>query len=169
MAIAQVGVYYLGVSIHRGREASQLPIFAERRSEPARDFVVEQAGGERQVVRASSGQFQLVHFWATWCPPCRKELPLVLDLAARDPGRLRVWAISTDPEWSTIRTFLKGDVPASVVRDPGGDAYRDYGVSGLPDSYLIDPSGRIRARFSGAQNWTSEMMDQLLERLMKES
>lgn len=75
-------------------------------------------------------------------------------MARRNRRRLEVWAITTDREWMAVHRFIGGDVPSVVVRDPSGAASRSYGVTGLPDSYLIDPQGRIRAKFSGAQNWT---------------
>lgn len=143
-----------------------LPVRVEPRSEPGSDFIVEKPSGERQLVRARTIRFQLVHFWATWCPPCRKELPTLLEMARRNRGRLDVWAVTTDREWTTVRRFFEGEVPSIVVRDPSGGGSRAYGVTSLPDSYLIDPQGRIRARFSGAQNWSASEMDEILDQLM---
>jgi thiol-disulfide isomerase/thioredoxin len=155
--------------LDEGRERAELPVRVERRSDPARDLEVEFPGGARHLIRARSGQFQLVHFWATWCPPCRSELPTLLDLARRERGRLRVWAVTTDHEWEPVRRFLDGRVPATVVRTSSDEATASYRVTGLPDSYLIDPSGRIRARFSGAQNWAAPEMRRILDELLSGS
>jgi thiol-disulfide isomerase/thioredoxin len=134
----------------------------ERRSEPAPDLTVERFGGARLMLPARSGHYQLVHFWATWCPPCRTELPALLDLAERERGRILVWAVSTDRDWPSVEGFLDGRVPPQVVRDPTGEAAHRYRVTGLPDTYLIDPDGRVRARFAGAQNWSAPEMDRIL-------
>lgn len=152
--------------VDEGRRSAELPVRVERRSDTAPDVAVETHRGERLALRSSSGEFQLVHFWATWCVPCRKELPLVLDLAERERGRLRVWAVSTDPNWTSIERFLDARLPPEVVRDPNGEASGAYRVTGLPDSYLIDPAGRIRARFFGAQNWSAPEMERILQDLL---
>jgi thiol-disulfide isomerase/thioredoxin len=165
LAAAQIGLILLWSRSDRDRERSLLPVRAERRSDPAPDLVVERPGGEREAVPARSGRWQLVHFWATWCPPCRMELPTLFDMAKRNRARLTVWAITTDTEWSKVRRFLNGEVSPLVVRDPDGTGARAYGVGDLPDSYLIDPEGKVRARFPGAQNWSGREMRAILDSL----
>ena len=155
--------------VDRARQDSGLTVTMEPRSEPAADLIVEQPDGSKLQLTARSGRFQLLHFWATWCPPCRRELPLLFEMARRNRARLDVWAISTDPEWSSVRRFFGASVPSPVVRDPSGAGWRALSVTTLPDSYLVGPDGRIRARFSGAQHWTSEKMGKILDQLMRES
>lgn len=169
MVVVQIAVVALCNRVDLDRRSATLPVNVEHRSDPARDLVVEKPNGERQLVRARSNRFQLVHFWATWCPPCRKELPTLLEMARQNRGRLDVWAVTTDREWSTVGRFFEGDLPSIVVRDPSGVGSRAYGVTSLPDSYLIDPQGRIRARFSGAQNWNAREMDRILDQLILNS
>ncbi len=169
LVAAQLAVVAVWHRVDRARERAALPVHVEHRSDPARDLVVERPNGERRLVGAASRRFRLVHFWATWCPPCRKELPTLLEMARRNRGRLDVWAVSTDPEWSAVERFFEGNVPSIVVRDPGGEGSQAYRVTSLPDSYLIDPQGRIRARFSGAQNWTAGDMAAILERILTSS
>ena len=86
-------------------------------------------------------------------------------MARQNRSRLDVWAVSTDREWSTVDRFFEGNVPSFVVRDSRGVGSQAYGVTTLPDSYLIDPQGRIRARFSGAQNWSAREMDKILDQI----
>ena len=86
-------------------------------------------------------------------------------MARQNRNRLDVWAVSTDREWSAVDRFFEGTVPSLVVRDPGGVGSQAYGVTTLPDSYLIDPQGRIRARFAGAQNWSAGAMDKILDEI----
>ena len=169
LAAVQMALVAVCNRVDRDRERSALPVHVEHRSDPARDLVVEKPSGEGQLVRSTSRRFQLVHFWATWCPPCRKELPTLLEMARQNQARLDVWAVSTDREWSAVQRFFEGDVPSIVVRDRSGDGARAYGVTSLPDSYLIDPRGRVRARFSGAQDWSAPEMDKILDQLMLNS
>lgn len=100
------------------------------------------------------GRPVLLHFWATWCPPCREELPSLLRLARSQPG-LRVVAITVDDDWAVVERFFDENVPSEVVRDPSGVLVKQYGVGGLPDTYLLDRSGIARLRFAGARNWRS--------------
>lgn len=165
LAAAQVTLLFVVRHVDEERAGRDLPVTMERRSEPGRDLVVERPDGSRVAVAARSGGYQLVHFWATWCPPCVKEIPSLSALARRDPERLRVWAVSTDPEWGIVENFFRGEIPGYVVRDPGGAA-RAYTVRGLPDSYLLDPGGRVVARFAGGQDWTSDEMRRVLDGVM---
>ena len=64
---------------------------------------------------------------------------------------------------------MGGRPSLQVVRDPTGEAADAYRVTGLPDSYLIDPAGRIRARFSGAQNWRAPEMDEVIDGITRGS
>jgi len=61
---------------------------------PAPDFTLRTPTGEIYTLSELNGQAVLVNFWATWCPPCRKELPMLLEMARRNRHRLQVWAVS---------------------------------------------------------------------------
>ncbi len=111
------------------------------------------------------GKFVMVHFWATWCEPCRKELPGLLrvtdELARTHPFELL--AVSVDDEWSEIETFFAGKVPQSIVRPEGTDVHRLFGASTLPDSYLVDAAGNLVIRYGGARDWSLPQARELLE------
>lgn len=166
LALTQLAVVILWQRLDQSRMASGLSVAMEPRSGPGHDLTTERADGSEQIIAARSDRFQLVHFWATWCPPCRKELPTLLALERRERKRLRVWIISTDTDWAPIRAFFRGKVPASVVRD-AKQGYRSYGVTGLPDTYLLDADGQVVARFAGGQHWNSRAMDDILDQLMQ--
>ena len=162
----QIGLILLYLRVERERAGREVSITMERRLEPGHDVVVERWDGTRMTLLARSERYQLVHFWATWCPPCVKEIPSLSRLARRGPSRLHVWAVSADREWGDLRHFFEGEIPGHVVRDPSGDAGRAYSVRQLPDTYLVDPAGRVIARFASRQEWDSEEMRATLERLM---
>lgn len=165
LLLAQLSAIILWHQLDQSRKAAGLAVAMEPRSEPGHDLLTERPDGSQQLVSIRSDRFQLIHFWATWCAPCRKELPTLLALERRERGRLRVWIISADADWKPIRRFFRGSIPSSVVRDTRR-GYQAYGVSGLPDSYLLDPGGRIVARFAGGQHWNSRDMDRILDRLI---
>jgi len=95
----------------------------------------------------------LLHFWATWCAPCRRELPSLLAAAGEAHLGERVIAISVDVAWPEVFTFFGADIPAAVAREPGGGTARTLGVSTLPDTYLVDERGRATRRISHALDW----------------
>lgn len=105
----------------------------------------------------------LLHFWASWCPPCREELPGLLQLGRAEPG-LQVVALSLDDDWATVRQFFGGAVPQEVLRDPSGTLVKTYEVGSLPDTYLIDRDGAAALRFGGARDWRSRAARELLAR-----
>lgn len=165
LTAVQVALLFLYERVELGRSRSGLPVAVERRQEPGRDLVVERQDRSRRTLPARSDQYQLVHFWATWCPPCVKEIPSLLQLARRDSSRLRVWAVSADTGWEDVYRFFDGTIPEHVVRDPTGDAARAYSVRQLPDTYLVDPRGRVIARFASRQDWDGKEMHATLSRL----
>jgi thiol-disulfide isomerase/thioredoxin len=116
------------------------------------------AADGRTTTLADLGQSRpiLLHFWATWCAPCQKELPTLLELVAlpERPRDLRLVLVSLDQEWRPVDAFFEGVVPPLVWRD-GGELSSALGVSVLPDTYLLAADGRALARFRGARDWSA--------------
>ncbi len=93
----------------------------------------------------------LVHFWATWCPPCRFELPGLLALS--DDGRVDVVAIALDDDWADVDRFLDRRAGANVFLGNASEARSALGVHTLPVTFVVE-SGQIRLRFDGARDWS---------------
>lgn len=98
------------------------------------------------------GRPTLVHFWASWCPACRAELPSLLDYADRAP--VEVVAVSLDDRWPAILPLVP-DTRATVVRTGSAEAARAFGTQSVPETWLVDADGTVRARLSGPGDWTS--------------
>lgn len=124
---------------------------------------LEQANGQRVPTAQLQSRPLLLHFWATWCAPCREELPALLELGRQHP-ELDVLALSLDDDWTVVREFFGGSIPAEVVRDPSGVLRKTYEVSVLPDTYLLEPGGRASLRFAGARAWASAEAREVLAR-----
>jgi thiol-disulfide isomerase/thioredoxin len=164
---AQVGavLVYRAVDRQRGTPPSALTFTHERLTpRAAPDLELLGPDGTRQRLSAHRGSPVLLHFWATWCPPCKAELPALLALGRdleRDGGP-RVIAVATDPDWEAISRFFDGRVPSQIVRDANGDAAGAFEVSTLPDTYLVSAEGQLVLRFGGARDWSNERARSLL-------
>ena len=127
------------------------------------------------------GQVVFVNFWATWCPPCRDEMPSMLqlgrDLAARHPGKFRMVAVSVDDGWPEVMQFFGGRLPGGVdvIRDPDQAVTREYyclARGGCPDSfkfpetYVVDASGKLVSYVVGPRDWNDPAARTFLERLI---
>jgi thiol-disulfide isomerase/thioredoxin len=115
-------------------------------SQPAPSFILADPSGYAVSLDELRGQVVLVNFWATWCDPCRAEMP-ELDELAREygPQGFRVVAVNVLEDAGRVQRFrdeLGLDMP--LLLDPGGVVYGAFGVEGMPSSYLVDRDGIIR-------------------------
>ncbi len=101
------------------------------------------------------GRWVFVHFWASWCGPCRKEMPAIQRMAQHlDADQLRVVLVNTAEDEDTVFTFLAAVAPdMSSLRDSDGQATEAWQPRGLPATYLVDPQGLIRYQALGGLPW----------------
>jgi len=95
-----------------------------------------------------SGEVTLVNFWASWCPPCRAEHPVLEDLAA---SGVTVLGVNYRDQPDRADAFLEdlGDPFAALGADPRARMGLDWGVVGLPETFVVDGSGQIILRYAG--------------------
>jgi thiol-disulfide isomerase/thioredoxin len=125
------------------------------RGELAPVLAVERPGGMPEMLHPEPRRALLVHFWATWCAPCREELPALLAFGRRlRPRGIELVAVAVEDDWAAIRTFFQGAIPGEVRRARDRSGHRRYGVSTLPDTYLV-VEGKLVERFSGVRDWRS--------------
>ena len=134
---------------------------------PAPDFTI-QDGGRTVSLRDYHGKVVVLNFWATWCTPCVKEMPSLVDLQNRLKDHISVLAVSVDMNSATYNRFIRDHkVTLVTVRDPARKSSTIYGASQFPETYVIDREGRIRRKFSGPQNWDDPKIEQYLESLYR--
>lgn len=157
LALLQAGLY-LGFRHAAGSPDDGRKLVVEAVAELATPrppaFTVETRTDKR--VLGGGARPTLVHFWATWCKPCREELPELLALA-EDDDELGVdfAAVSVDESWDVIDYYFDGRTPGGVVRASHDDARAAFGFETLPVTFLVDASGRVRFRLPGAQPWAT--------------
>lgn len=118
---------------------------------------IDVATGQTVSLADLKGKPVLLNFWATWCPPCREEMP-ALDKLSRDyKDKVFVIALGADPGESAelLSDYAKRNNLASltILRDSAGSAARRYGIRAIPTSFFIDAQGTIREVRLGAMSY----------------
>jgi len=127
---------------------------------PFRDKTFFDPRGKEIDLSAFDGGVTVVNFWATWCPPCRKELPYFDELQAElgDEG-IRVVTISLDKQGvKKARKYLEGQKLDNLraYTDPKASLARQMGILGLPVTAILGPDGREIGRLTGEAEWHSD-------------
>lgn len=117
----------------------------------------------RVNLRDYRGRWVLVNYFATWCVPCRVEHPDLVRFARRNRVQAAVIGVVFADSFDAVRAFRRkngGDWP--MAKDSGGQISVDWGVTGVPESFLVDPDGVVRAKLVGGV--TEAGLDRLLAR-----
>lgn len=146
---------------------------------PAPDFTVTDAEGEPVTLDSYDGRVVLVNVWATWCAPCREEMPSMqrlYDLFSRDDFEIAAISVDAPPRSADSRGNPGGDAIAfarelgltfPVLLDPTGEIQRTYRTSGVPESFLIGRDGIIYKKVAGPTEWDSQTNVDLVRRLVR--
>jgi cytochrome c biogenesis protein CcmG/thiol:disulfide interchange protein DsbE len=155
-ALVFVGLVALfGVQLISGKNPAEVPSVLINKPVPAFSLApLEGLLAEGKPVPGFSnedlkGRVTVVNVWASWCAPCRQEHPLLVELA-RDPT-VRVVGINQRDNPDNARRFLGalGNPYAAVGVDPNGRASIDWGVYGVPETFIVGPDGTIRHKHIG--------------------
>lgn len=123
-------------------------------------------------IASYEGEVVLLNIWATWCGPCRIEMPSMERLQQRlGPKGLRIVAVSVDDPGmeARIRAFNEElGLTFEILHDAPGAIRKIYQTTGVPETFIIGRDGRIRRRIIGADDWSSEANVAFLERLLAE-
>ncbi len=131
--------------------AAGLLIGASALAAPAPEFTLSNAAGQAVSLTQLRGKVVYLDFWASWCGPCRQSFPWMNEMLSKYQAQgLEIVAVNLDTSRADAEKFLEKNPAAfSVVFDPTATLPPQYGVKGMPTSYLIDPSGEIILQHSG--------------------
>jgi len=119
----------------------------------AADFTLKTISGEPVHLAELRGKVVLLDFWATWCQPCRRELPTIEALSRKYKERNVIVLGINDEDVSTARRFLEKNHPdLETLHDAGRKVHRTYGCNAIPTVIVIDPQGKVVAQFVGQRS-----------------
>jgi thiol-disulfide isomerase/thioredoxin len=144
------------------------PVLKEK--SPAPDVTVNSLKNVPLKLSDLKGKVVLLNFWATWCPPCREEIPSMMKLNSAMAGKpFQMVAVSIDEGGvPAIEAFFKeSGFSLPVYTDTDGKAARTYGVTGVPETFVIDKNGILVKKVIGPLAWDSADAISFLDGLMK--
>ena len=135
---------------------------------PAPDFTLPDLERGRVSLKDFRGKLLMLNFWASWCLPCREEMPAMERLYQkyRDQGFVILGVNVKDDKKSAISFVRELKITFPIGFDPNGDVGLSYGAWGLPATYLIDTKGIALARAWGPADWFSPGARELIEALL---
>jgi peroxiredoxin len=139
--------------------------------DPAPEYAAPALDGDSLQLASLLGQPVLLNVWATWCPPCREEMPALQELhELYGPRGLKVLGVSVDSRGSeqTIRRFVdEGGYTFTILHDATESVSRRFRTIGVPETFLIDADGRIVRRWIGRFDPLAEDVVADIEPLLK--
>jgi cytochrome c biogenesis protein CcmG, thiol:disulfide interchange protein DsbE len=154
---------YFALALRPGYDPQMLPSAMIDKEAP--QFDLAGLNGKGLALDALKGRPVLINFFASWCVPCRVEQPMLMRLAKREHVLLYGIDYKDQPEDATKLLAQFGDPYRLVGLDPDGQVGLNFGVYGVPETYVLDSTGHIRKRFVGPL--TAEEVDKELLPLLK--
>lgn len=135
----------------------------------APDFTVKDLDGKDVTLSSLKGQVVLVNFWATWCPPCKEEIPSMIKLNRAMQGKaFRMLAISIDEGGKeAVNGYFKGSRDLPTYLDNEGKTSQLYGTTGVPETFVVDKQGIIRKKIVGGMDWSTPDVIAYMDELLK--
>lgn len=170
MLMAIMGVLLVGRAAVATERLFDAMGMAKVSGKAAPDFTLPRVDGQPISLQEHRGKVVFLNFWATWCIPCREEMPALEQLHQKYQSKgLAVVAINLKESAEQVKEFFqKHTLSFPALLDHNGTVFREYLVAGMPTTYLIDRDGQILARGIGARDWARtealELIDALLNK-----
>ena len=138
-------------------------------NKPAPDFTLKNLQQQSLTLSQLKGKVVMLNFWASWCEPCKEEMPSMQRLYKQMQGKpFEIIAVSIDKEESKMKEFLtKFPVTFPILRDPDEQiAKKHYAITGVPETFVIDSKGNIIRHVIGSFDWDHPQLIELLKQLL---
>jgi DsbE subfamily thiol:disulfide oxidoreductase len=137
----------------------------------APELMVSDPSGRTERISSPRDSVLFVNFWATWCQPCREEMPSIYSLYTqfKDKKGFRMVTILYRDDYQRAMAYLREhnyDFPVMV--DTGEKTARAYGVTGVPETYIMDKKGILKEKMVGPFDWASPQAVSMISDLMKQ-
>ena len=162
----------LSISAEGGEEEffSKIKINPIKGNRKTPDFALKDVKGKEVEIKKFRGKVVFLNFWATWCSPCKEEMPSmeVLHQLFKEKQFVLI-TISVDYEGQkTVKEFInKKQYTFSVLLDPDGETLDLFEVKGIPTTYVIDKKGRTVGKAIGPRDWSSQEVVSLINLLIE--
>ena len=146
------------------------PVAAEISQGPAPDFTLKSHSGENLRLSEFRGEVVMINFWASWCGPCRQEMPLLDELYSQyQPMGFTILGVNVEEDSSQAKKLLK-DIPVTfpVLFDNNSQVSKLYDVVAMPSTVLVDRSGNVRYLHHGYKPGYEEAYQQQVRALIRE-
>ena len=164
VAIAVVGAIFV-----RSLSPPQSPTGSLAFLSAAPDLPIYDRAGKAVNLSHEKGHLTIIHFWATWCPPCVEEEPALSKFWEKYRGRndIVLYTISVDKDWKTIDDFsAKNPNALPIYRDPNAATAHRFGSTQYPETYIANKNGRVIYRVQGAIEWSDPSVQQRIVQLL---
>ena len=134
-----------------------------------RDFTLPLLAGGNASLSSYKGKVVILNFWATWCPPCRIEMPSMETLYRRFSAQgLEILAVDLGEDASLVRQFIRNaGYTFPVMFDSDNRVSSVYGIEAIPTTYIIDREGKIVGRVIGSIMWDAQKVITAIDALLK--
>lgn len=163
-----VSLTLCATTVHAADGKTALTAYAERVAAPA--FDLADPDGKRYRLSDYAGKVLVVNFWATWCPPCRKEMPSMQSLWNQlQPEGVELIAIDFGESANDVTAFAATTgIELPLLLDPTGAVVHQFEAGGLPATYIVDKQGRLAYKAAGERDWDSSEIIKVLRALAGE-
>jgi thiol-disulfide isomerase/thioredoxin len=150
--------------------AVTLPAFALTTSAPAPQFSLAARGGKTVNLAQYKGQVVMINFWATWCGPCRQEMPLLESIYKKyHKMGFTLLGVNVEPDAKPAEDYLKA-IPVSfpILFDTKSEVSKMYEVSGMPSTIIVDRKGNVRVIHHGYKPGDENEYQDSIRKLVRE-
>ena len=164
VALAVVGAVFL-----RSLSPPQSPTGSLAFLSAAPALPIYDRSGKVVDLSREKGRLIIIHFWATWCPPCVEEVPALSKFWEKYRGRndIVLYTVSVDKDWKTIDAFTaKNPNALPIYHDPNAATAHRFGSTQYPETYIANKNGRVIYRVQGAIEWNDASVQQRIVQLL---